>query len=173
MKIHYGDSLGSIGFYEAALLNGNTYREMAIVNILQICPRDGSQAQKRVRLTDITTKDIICWHTRTVDTLLEVEDPNIREEKRPGFDRRHPEAYEVSWVQVNKKRRYEKTRQAICMFCQTAPLPRVLLWAVQRVAFLICRHLTWGPSNGVKPNQNFQSETVMRKSVVTLGRLSN
>lgn len=110
---------GNIEFYRTILSNGNTYREMAVVNILQITPRDRSQAQKLVRLTDITTKDVICWYTRKADTLLELEDPRVREEKRPGFDPFHPEAYEVSRVQVNKKHRYEKTRQAMCMFCQT------------------------------------------------------
>lgn len=112
--------IGTLRFYPVAtFFSGSCYRGSEVRNVMRICARNKSQAHKQVRLTDITTKDVICWYSRDpkCDTLW-LEHPNIWHEEREGFDTQSPEAYQISRVQVQGDRIYENTRQAMCMFCQ-------------------------------------------------------
>lgn len=112
--------LGTIRFYRAAINRiDNKYRENATKNVLRICARNKIQAQREVKLTDITTEDVICWYSRDAKRgTLWLDDPNIWHEERAGFDCTKPEAYQISRIQVDGARLYDKTRQAMCMFCQ-------------------------------------------------------
>lgn len=112
-------AVGTLEFYNGVFQNVNdTYIEHGATNVVRICPRNRSQGNKQVNLTKITTKDVICWYSRKFDGERFPTHPNIKHEKRPGFNHRRPEAYQVSRVQVKDRYKFENTRQAMCMFCQ-------------------------------------------------------
>lgn len=87
-------------------------------NKLIIRPRDPDNANRMVDLTQLTTKDLICWFHRGSHTFYDAEPDYFYLDLNRDFDPNRPVGYQ--WTRVDVARQHKKeARLPMCIFCQT------------------------------------------------------
>lgn len=81
--------------------------------------RDPESAKsRRVKLSELTARDLVCWFERSDDYFCHARHVDLRHDRNPDFDPANPCGYQWSRVQLIGGTALEETRQWLCIHCQ-------------------------------------------------------